>query len=151
MDRNNENSFINEWWSNEKLWPVVGKMLIYTSNTQERLWEVMEGEKYKKHSIDYWLNEVFWLPERQRNLLKTKVDFNEEVSIKDLLGKIGYIGWHLSHERVINLADYSLVLEYMDKFLDYCDDEGYIRKRKVSINNFLKMLSSFEESRIRKG
>ena len=144
----------NNGWQPNEIWVIVGNYQFYIfniqSNIQERLWEMMEGEKYKKHPIYYWLNDVFWLTEVQECLLKKKVDLNEEVSIKELLEKIRDIWWYLACERMVNLADYSLVTEYMDKFLDYCDDNGCTHKM-VSINYFLEMLSSFEKSMVKKG
>ena len=109
-------------------------------------------EKYKKQTIDYRLNEVFWLHHRAKErLLESKVDFNKEVSIKDLLQetRIKDMGRNLTTERVINLAYASFLNEeIMDAFLDYLEDDHIIEVRKpVSIEKFLELLSLFESER----
>lgn len=122
----------------------------YISDTQEHLWEAMNQEKYKEQSIDYRLNDVFWLSERQKYLLRTKVDFNKRVSIKDLLEETGIKnrGRNLTIEPVINLAYESLNEKGMDMFIDYLEENHIIDVfKKVSIEKFLELLSWFEEER----
>lgn len=125
---------------------------IYISDTQKCLREVVEGEKYKKHSIDYWLNEVFWCfwNRAEEASLRTKLNLDEEITIRDLLEKPGIKarGRNLMGTNVPDFAEQCLQEEYRKDFFDFLN---YDYVHYLSVDDFLELLRRFEKSRIRKG
>lgn len=125
----------------------------YTSNVQKYLRETLNPRKYKEHTIDYWLNEIFCLPREKYESLRTKVNFSKQVSINGLLNEIELEDEELNlwNKELIILADESLDKCYYDIFEDYLFDDKGIQissKRQVSIKYFLKLLSWFEKERL---
>ena len=116
-------------------------------NTQEYLWEALDEKFFKKLSIDYWLNKVFWMPIKQVWEL-SKVDFNKEVSIQELFEEIkkrtDVSLWTLP---IINLASESLDEWYMNDFCDFLDGEGESLSRRISVKDFLWLIYSFEKNK----
>lgn len=144
------NGAIENLNSGNRNWSKIGKNVDrQVSDTQEHLGETLEQKKYKEQTINYWLNEVFWLdPRIQKRLLKAKVDFNKRVSIFGLFKVINEsdTNINLGRERLIYLADQCLNEEYMGIFLDYIEkDKDSQTFKKLSVEDFLKLLSSFEK------
>ena len=120
---------------------------------QEPLGEALNPGKYKEQTIDYWLNEVLWLPEEYNSSLKAKgVDFNKRVSIKDLLNEIELEDEELNlRKALIILADEFLNKSYHEIFEDYLSYGKGIQvssEIEVSIKEFLELLSWFDKENI---
>ena len=117
-------------------------------NTQEYLWEALEGKFLKKLSIDYWLKEVFWLPIKEIWKLSSNIDFNKEVSIQELFEEIKKrTDVSLGTLPIIVLAEKSLDEWYMSDFCDFLDWEGESVSRKISVKDFLWLIYSFEKNK----
>ena len=130
---------------------VLGKKSdAYRSSAQEHVVEALNPGNYKEQTIDYWLNEVFWLPESWKRSLKKKVKFSKKLSIFDLFKVVNDVNANinLGKKPLIYLAEQCLNKEYMDMFLDYIEEDKDPQTFKsISVEKFLKLLSSFEEER----
>ena len=145
-----EKNLQTESWN----WVNIGKNADkHVSDTQEHLGETLEQKKYKEQTINYWLNEVFWLPEKYKSSLKARgVDFNKRISIKELLNEIELEDEELNlRKALIILADESLNKSYYTIFEDYLTYGKGIQissEKEISIKEFLELLSWFDKENI---